>query len=149
MNIANANSPFAVVVLDTNGNPAGGSPGTPLMITDSNIPILQQAVVAAVQAGAQVQPGYNLTQINTNGTTTIAGASLYYGLSCTGLGTLWVASVYDVSTSGTQALAQNVSIGALGLLGLAGPNGLGARLKGTLAVVTSGTAAGNMNCLWD
>lgn len=94
--------------------------------------------------------GCNATAINSNGTTTAkVGGGHYYGLAALGLGTLWTAAVYDVNGTATKTLAATLSIGALGVLGLAAPAGIGVRVDGDLRVVTAGTLAGLLNVLWD
>lgn len=132
LNIANLSAPYGVVLMD----PVTGNAGRPLSVVQSD------------------PYGANYTQINTNGTTTVnPNPGFYYGLNAIGLGTLWAASVYDVVVTGTSTqtntLAAGISIGAVGVLGLGGPPGMGVKTKGALVVVTSGTLAGNLNCLWD
>jgi hypothetical protein len=107
------------------------------------------------------------TAISTNGTTTVtpgpgpAGTlpvQVFFGLTLIALGTAPQANVYDVivppPNAGTNtATVTNTLLVAAGTAAgqnfPAGVPGIGLRYKGQLVVVTSGTAAGLWNTLWD
>lgn len=108
------------------------------------------------------------TQISTNGTTTLNpgdaagvpskpdGNGVFYGADLVALGTSPVLSVYDLITSltggtntaTTSNLLMNGTGTAAGQSFQVGVDG-GVRYKGALVAVTSGTAAGTWNALWD
>lgn len=109
------------------------------------------------------------TPISTNGTTTINpgqpagtpanpdGNGVFYGADLIALGTSPVINVYDMITSltgGTNTTTttnqlMNGTGTAAGQNLQAGVPGVGVRYKGALVAVTSGTAAGTWNALWD
>ena len=106
----------------------------------------------------------NYTQISTNGTTTInagqaAGQNtpptvqaVFYGLNLIALGTAPVATVLDIYTAGTATVTNTIAVATGTAAGQQFPavsGGLGIRLKGNLVVVTTGTAAGTWETLWD
>lgn len=106
------------------------------------------------------------TAINTIGTTTVnqgrqdgrlqAHPSAYYGYLITGTGTavmgVAVLDIFPVQTgTGTVTTTTTLVSGtgtALNQIVPAGPAGLGIRVKGSLVVVTTGTA-GTVLTLWD
>lgn len=130
---ANISTPVAVSIVD---------PITGVMLS---VPLSTQ----------DVKPyGANYTRISTSGTTTVdpGPGGLYYGVSVLNAGTLWTATAYDIVVSGTSTATNPLSVSTSLVLGIgatAGPPSLGVRYSGALVVVTSGTLAGNLNCLWD
>ncbi|HXN95971.1 MAG TPA: hypothetical protein VN879_15815 [Candidatus Acidoferrales bacterium] len=88
----------------------------------------------------------NYTAITTSGTTTVAnGPGIYFSSYLWALGTGAGIGVLD----GTNTLmAVSTSTTLLSALS-PGPGGLGIKFNTSLVVVTSGTAAGSWNVLWD
>lgn len=114
------------------------------------------------------------TAISTNGTTTLnpgqAGApgvgyqnslpssfGVFWGAYLSALGTAPVLNVYDIippsgvgtNTATVTNLLMNGTGTAIGQSFAPGPLGVGIRYRGALVAVTSGTAAGTWNALWD
>lgn len=108
------------------------------------------------------------TQISTNGTTFLTTAAAvgqppqsnpgaFYGANLVSLGTAPVLTVLDLippapggtSTATVTNTIYNGTGTAAGQVLAAGPGALGIRYRGSLVVVTSGTAAGTWNALWD
>lgn len=150
----NVGAPLSVMLCDGSTGLPWAAP-MPTQLLDQN-GVAVQFPLAVKESAAPIPYGANVTPIAGNGTNSInAGGGLYYGLMVTGIGTLWVGTVLDIYATGTgtasatNTLAAGITLGALGLAALAGPSGLGIRYKGTLQVVTSGTIAGSLNCLWD
>jgi hypothetical protein len=86
----------------------------------------------------------NYTPIGTIGTTTVkASSGIFAGLSVTGTGTSWVATVLD----GTSTLATG-TLTAVGQVLSATPAGLAVRCNTSILVVTTGTAGSGI-VLWD
>lgn len=109
------------------------------------------------------------TQISTNGTTTLnpgqpagmpnipSNYGVFYGADLIVLGTAPVLTVLDLvppPLAGTNTATQTFTIfngtgSAAGQALQAGVPGVGVRYKGALVAVTTGTAAGTWNALWD
>lgn len=101
------------------------------------------------------------TQISTNGTTTLnqgqasgvaANPGVLYGAQLIALGTAPVATFLDIWPNGTATTTTTLYVAtgtAAGQQFSAGIPGVGVRYKGALVVVTTGTAAGTWNALWD
>lgn len=103
--------------------------------------------------------------IAANGTTTVSAegpASIpanqppgaVYGFEVNAIGTAWVVTAVDIvvqqTGTGSTTTTNTLFTGTASAPGqMIGPAPLGIRYRGTLAVITSGTAAGAGNLLWD
>ena len=87
------------------------------------------------------------TAITTSGTTTVAGACVFYAALCVALATATGAiTVLD----GTNTFVPTVTQTAVGgPTGFANISPLGVRFLTSLVVVTTGTATNTWNILWD
>ena len=80
-----------------------------------------------------------------------AGAAqpgVFYGGQFLQNGTSFTATYYDIVGTATNQLTATQTASGAGQQILAGPAGLGVRYRGTLIVVTTGTA-GLLSSLWD
>lgn len=90
------------------------------------------------------------TAISTNATTVIkTGSGVFYGLTCTAIGTLTTVTVYD-NTAGSGQVLVPVSIvtTALGLVNIGLPSGMAARFVTGLTIVTAGTSPATLLAWW-
>lgn len=95
----------------------------------------------------------NYTPFSTNGTQTVnQGGGVFYGGIFIQNGTSFTYTAYDIYTAGTttttsQLTATQTGSGA-GQLIQPTPAGIGLRYRGSLVIITTGTA-GVANTLWD
>jgi hypothetical protein len=90
------------------------------------------------------------TPLSTIGTQTVnQGPGVLYGFNLNGTGTTWNIAALDIFTAGTTTVTNTLFSGAASGANLpAGVPGIGIRYRGSLVVVTTGTA-GAGNTLWD
>lgn len=104
------------------------------------------------------------TPISTSGTTTVDPGrtdgnppgqppGAFYGFEVLAVGTSWVVTALDIivqaTGTGTTTTTNTIATGTASAQGqIVGPSPLGIRYKGSLVIVTSGTA-GAGNALWD